>query len=111
MAKPDVEAEVTLYSTAEGGRSTPVRTGYRPQHRVLPNYLSSGIHDYLAVSMLVPGQSTFATITFITPHAYPHALAAGDVVEISEGARIVGSARILRVLNPLLLRSTSGTDP
>ena len=116
MRSPDVEAEVTLLSTEAGGRVTPAGSGYRPQHRVLPEYLTSGVHDYLGIPTLSPGGSAIATITFVTPEAYPHSLFAGDLIEISEGSHVVGHARILRVLNPLLQREASagvikGADP
>lgn len=107
MRSPDVEAEVTLRSTEAGGRATPAASGYRPQHRVLPEYLTSGVHDYLGIPTLSPGGSAVATITFIRPEVYPHSLDAGDLIEISEGSHIVGHARVLRVLNPILQRESS----
>jgi hypothetical protein len=79
---------------------------------VLPDHHTSGVHHYLGSPTLSPGESVVATITFMTPEEYPHSLDAGDVIEISEGSRVVGRARILRVLNPLLQRAAgpSATD-
>ena len=99
---PDVLAEVSLVPTSGGGRRSPVVSGYRPQHRVLPDYLTSGIHHYLDVDEIAPGASAQAHITFITPEAYPGSLSPGQIVEISEGSRVVGHARIIAVLNALL---------
>ena len=114
MRSPDVEAQITFLSTEAGGRATPAASGYRPHHRVLPDYQTSGTHDYIGTRTLSPGGSALATITFITPEAYPHSLDAGDVIEIAEGSRIIGHARIVRVLNPLLQRdppsATDGAD-
>ena len=107
MRDPDVEAEITLRSSSAGGRKTPALTGYRPQHRVLPEYFTTGVHDYLGAPAVSPGGSVLGTITFITPEAYPHSLNVGDIIEISEGSRVVGHARILRILNPLLQREVS----
>jgi len=107
MRAPDVEAEITLLSPEAGGRATPALTGYRPQHRVLPEYFTTGVHDYLGSSALSPGSSVLGTITFITPDAYPHSLDVADIIEISEGSRVVGHARIIRILNPLLQREVS----
>lgn len=99
---PDVEAEITLLSTSKGGRSNPTFSGYRPSHAVLDDYLTSGIHHYLDRDQLLPGETALGTITFITPEAYPHCLSAGQIICIREGGRVVGAAKILRVLNPLL---------
>ncbi len=99
MREPDVEAEITLFSPAEGGRSSPVTSGYRPQHNVLPGYLTSGSHEYLGCDEVFPGQTVHGTITFITPEAYPHGLWVGKVLTIQEGNRVVGEAKITRVLN------------
>lgn len=104
MRSPDVEAEITLRSTDCGGRESASVSGYRPQHRVLPGYLTSGTHTYLEGKSLPPGHTTVGTIAFLSPEAYPHCLDQGDIVEISEGSRVVGHARILRILNPLLQR-------
>lgn len=104
MRSPDVEAEITLRSTDCGGRATGSLSGYRPQHRILPGYLTSGTHTYAEGKSLAPGATTVGTIAFLTPEAYPHCLDQGDIVEISEGSRVVGRALILRVLNPLLQR-------
>ena len=44
------------------------------------------------------------TITFITPEAYPHTLWVGKTMDICEGERIVGTATVEKVLNPVLQR-------
>jgi hypothetical protein len=104
MRGPDVEAEFTLRSSDAGGRETPAISGYRPQHRLLPGHLSSGTHEYANGNSVQPGGTTTGTITFITPEAYPRCLDEHDILEISEGSRVVGRARILAVSNPVLQR-------
>jgi len=98
----DVEAEVTLLATERGGRRSPAATGHRPQHRVLPDYQTSGEHCYIGRTQLQPGETALATIKFLSPEAYPHCLWVGRVLEVAEGDRVVGSARITRIFNPLL---------
>lgn len=107
MREPDVEAEITLRSSGEGGRSTAAASGYRPQHRILHDYWTSGTQNYSNVRALAPGGTAIGTIAFLTPEAYPHCLDVHDILEVSEGARVVGHARILRVLNPVLQRPPS----
>lgn len=99
---PDVEADISLLPTSEGGRSNPAFSGYRPAHAVLDDYFTTGVHQYLDRDRLLPGDTALGTITFITPEEYPHCLSAGQTILIQEGGRMVGTARILRVLNPLL---------
>lgn len=99
----DIEAEVTVRPLAAGGR-TAARTGYRPQHRILPDYLSTGIHEYLDGDEVSPGTTARARIVFLTPEVYPHCLHLGQVLDIQEGDRVVGSAKITRILNRVLDR-------
>src|SRR6188768_2749249 len=99
---PDVEAEIALLSADEGGRHLPVFSGYRPTHRVREDYLTTGVHTYPNVDQVFPGQTVRGTITFITPEIYPHCLWVGREIEVQEGSRVVGRAKITRILNPLL---------
>lgn len=100
---PDCEAIVTLLSTEAGGRSRPAFTGYRPNHPILPDYITSGTHEYLDADSISPGQSGRARIWFLTPDVYPHSLWVGRVINVQEGGRVVGRAEITAVLNPVLL--------
>jgi elongation factor Tu len=102
MRPPDVEAEITLLPTAEGGRQGPAFSGYRPHHKVRADYLTTGIHQYLDCAEVFPGQTVRGTITFITPEVYPHCLWVGRVIDIQEGSRVIGRACITRIINALL---------
>ena len=104
--EPDVEAEFTLLTPEQGGRTTPVSSGYRPNHLVKPGYLTSGTHHYVSTEEIPPGGTALGSITFITPEAYPHCLAVGQVVLVQEGGRLVGEAKITRILNPLLAKGS-----
>jgi len=101
----DVLATVTLLSADAGGRGVPVHSGYRPHHRLLGEHQTSGVHDYVGRSTLDPGETAEATISFLKPLAYLRSVTKGDVIEISEGSRVVGHATILAVLNPALERA------
>lgn len=99
---PDVEAEITLLPTDQGGRQGPARSGYRPAHKVKEDYLTTGVHNYFDCDEVFPGQTVRGTIAFITPEVYPHCLWVGREIDIQEGSRVVGRARITKILNPLL---------
>ena len=72
-------------------------------HLVTGDYLTTGVHHYYNVQTVAPNGAAKGTITFITPEAYPHCLWVGKKINIQEGAKIVGYATILKVINPVLL--------
>ena len=72
---------------------------YRPHHKVREDYLTTGIHHYFDCAEALPGQTVRGTITFITPEVYPYCLWVGRVVDIQEGSRVIGRARITRIMN------------
>ena len=100
---PDVEAQVRFLSTSEGGRHKPAFSGYRPAHLVRDDYLTTGVHDYLDTTEAKPGETVRATITFISPAAYPGSLWIGKVINVQEGGRVVGHATITKIYNELLV--------
>jgi elongation factor Tu len=102
MRSPDVEAQVYFLATSEGGRSSGAISGYRPGHAVREDYITTGVHDYLDVTEARPGETVRATITFITPEAYPATLWVGKVVPVQEGSHIVGHATVTKIFNDLL---------
>lgn len=99
---PDVEVKFEFNTT----RKHPAVNGYRPQHRVKEDYVTSGAHHYYDTDTVAPGETACGTITFLSPEAYPHCLYVGKVIPICEGARIVGTATVIKILNPLLDQGT-----
>ena len=95
---PDVEVRFEFYTS----RKTPAISGYRPDHLVMDDYLTTGIHQYFDVNQVAPGETVYGTITFITPEYYPHCLYDGKIIPFFEGKRIVGTATVQKILNPLL---------
>ncbi len=96
---PDVEADVSFVNLLHGGRDTPAVSGYRPQHRLRSDLLTSGEHRYLEPSEVPPGGTARTLITFVSPGTHPHCITQGQILEVSEGSRIVAHARIVRILN------------
>lgn len=94
---PDVEVVFQF----NGNRKTPAIDGYRPSHLIVDNYLTTGIHHYY-VDSVPPNGTAKGTITFLTPDVYPHCLWIGKKINIQEGARIIGSATITHIYNPIL---------
>ena len=97
--EPDVEVLFEFNHT----KTRSVASGYRPAHLIKDDCLTSGEHHYYDVDYVAPGETAKGTITFISPEDYPHCLWVGKKINIQEGAKIVGYATILKVLNPDLL--------
>lgn len=96
--EPDVEALFEF----NGARDYIIADGYRPAHLVTDDYLTTGVHHYYDVRIVLPNGTAKGTITFITPEEYPHTLWVGKKLTMQEGARIVGYATILKIFNPIL---------
>ena len=96
------DAEVTF--RFNGTRRGPVADGYRPAHRIREDYLTTGVHHYFNAKEVAPNGTARGSITFITPEDYPHTLWEGKTIDICEGERIVGTATVEKVLNPILKR-------
>ena len=66
------------------------------------DYLTTGTHNYFGKDEVLPGETVFGTITFITPEAYAHCLWEGKVINIQEGSKIIGHAKVTKIMNELL---------
>ena len=97
---PDAEVTFRFNGTRRGS----VADGYRPAHRIREDYLTTGVHHYFNTETVAPDGAARGTITFITPDAYPHTLWVGKTIDICEGERVVGTATVEKVLNPILNR-------
>ncbi|WP_312476757.1 hypothetical protein [Neobacillus sp.] len=100
----DIEAKITFLKADEGGRTSPVYSGYRPAHLVNEDYLTTGVHHYYNKEKVELGETVLGTITFITPDAYPNCLWIGKIISIQEASHIVGYAEITKVFNESLIK-------
>jgi elongation factor Tu len=92
-------AVLHLLSAAEGGRHTPVRSGYSPQFYVRTTDVS-GVLDFggdagAAGSAAVPGKTVQVTVAL----GKPVALDAGQTFAIREGGRTVGAGTVTALLD------------
>lgn len=102
MREPDIEAIISTVRTEEGGRIYPFFNGYRPDHLVMEDYLTTGVHNYYDKEFIPIGESALGTITFITPEEYPNCLWDGKVIIIQEGSKVVGYATVTKIFNEML---------
>jgi len=86
-------ATLHLLSAAEGGRRTPVRSGYSPQFYVRTTSVS-GVLD-LAPGEALPGDTVLVTVAL----GKPVALGEGQTFAIREGGRTVGAGTVRALLD------------
>ena len=92
-----VRAQLRLLTEAEGGKRTPIASGYRPNHNFAgPENRSMcvGQIDLMYRERLNPGETAVVSITFQPSSALPKSLQPGRSWRVQEGARLVGIATI-----------------
>jgi elongation factor Tu len=106
---PDIEAEIQFLTTEEGGRQTPVKSGYRPHHDFgVDETQFDAAHEYVDREWVSPGETVVAMLTFPGPACHDYLagrLHEGFEFTVQEGARVVARGRITKVLNEALLRT------
>ena len=99
---PDFEAEISFLLTTEGGRTTPVASGYRSLHDFGNGELYGAQHEYPGHEWVHPGETVVARLWIFFPDSLGANLRQGTEFSVQEGPRVVGQGRIIRVLNPAL---------
>ncbi len=102
----DVQAEISFVQTEKGGRQGPALSGYRPAHKVRDDYLTTGLHNYIDKVIVWPGDTVLTDIKFLSPEHYPSCLWVGKNINVQEGNKIVGYAKITRIYNKILEASS-----
>jgi translation elongation factor EF-Tu-like GTPase len=92
----NVEVEVTLIPTAQGGRNSWVASGYRPQFRYAGQDWDAEFT--FEVSRVQPGETAKAVVRFLSPEAHRGVLAEGTTFELREGVRVVGHGTVTKLL-------------
>lgn len=95
---PDIEAEIRFLTTEEGGRNTPVRSGYRPQF-YYDRHDWDAHQEYPDVEWVHPGETARTLLRFLSPDAHLGRVQVGMEFEVREGARVVGRGRVTEILN------------
>ncbi len=101
LAKPgtitphtEFKAEILLLKKEEGGRHTPIFSGYRPQVFIRTTDVTGDITLASGVEMVMPGDNTTVTIKLIKPVA----MEAGFRFAIREGGLTVGAGAIIEII-------------
>ncbi len=99
------DSDIEVLFEFNGTRNSPAADGYRPAHQITNDYLTTGLHHYYDVQTVPSDGTAKGTITFISPEEYPNCLWVGKKLNIQEGTRIVGRATVLKIFNPVLLKT------
>jgi elongation factor Tu len=86
--------EVYVLSKAEGGRHSPLFSGYRPQFHVRTTDVTGRIALPEGFEMVLPGDHARIEVELDKPIA----LGAGDRFAVREGGRTIGSGRVVEVM-------------
>ena len=95
-----VRAIVRLLPTAEGGRASPIRGSYRPNHNFFwpsDRGMAIGFIDLPEGVELHPGDSIETSIRFMEWSALAGQLYPGREWRIQEGATLVGFGTIIEI--------------
>ena len=100
---PDFEAKLKYLSTEQGGRKTPAYSGYRPQVKFeFTRMQTSGSQKFIGTDEVYPGETVLAQITILSPQFFESQLKIGMEFEFREGAKIIGTGTIIKILNETL---------
>jgi elongation factor Tu len=101
LAKPgsitphtEFKAEVLLLKKEEGGRHTPIFSGYRPQVFIRTTDVTGDITLAEGMEMVMPGDNATVTVKLIKPVA----MQAGQRFAIREGGLTVGAGAITEII-------------
>jgi len=102
-----VTARIKLLNTEEGGRTSFVRSGYRPNIRFGDLY-TDGAFTFLDHQQAYPGDECEVRLTFVNPDYVRAYLMVGACFDITEGSQKVGEGVILSIPAALCTKEVSG---
>jgi hypothetical protein len=100
-----IRARLRLRSTSDGGRRTAMASGYRA-HWVFPPEVHADRHDAPLTfeagpeHWLAPGEVATVRLHPLVPELWP-VVSRGLELTLLEGARVIGTARVLEVVPPV----------
>ena len=107
MQSIDFIADLTYLTTDEGGRQTPAFSGYRPQVKFdFDEMQTSGQQTFLKKDTVYPGDTVQAAIRIISVEHFEKTLTEGMTFEFREGSRVIGTGKIIDILNEKLIKAS-----
>lgn len=104
----DFIALLKYKTTEEGGRTTAAASGYRPQIKFpFTDMQTSGQQTFIDKELVYPGETVKASIKILSVHFFENSLTEGMAFEFREGRNVIGTGKLLAVLNPRLKKASS----
>jgi translation elongation factor EF-Tu-like GTPase len=96
----DIEAEIHFLTTAEGGRKTPCRSGYRACYDFgLKGTLNDVFTEFIEKEWVAPGESVTTRLWFFVPQFQLGRLHEGFEFTVHEGHAVHAKGRITKIFN------------
>jgi heptosyltransferase-2 len=103
----DIEAIITAIASKDGGRKSPLFSGYRPDHNFFTHpELNGGMHVY-ATGSIAPGETGNATIWLLAPERNFGLMQEGAAFTVQEGNRVVATGKITKLVNDRLRKANA----
>jgi elongation factor Tu len=95
-----IRARVTYLKTEEGGRHTPVYSGYRGQFHYEGEHDTAwdAVQYFVGRGSVQPGDSAECKIQFVSPSNHLHRVRPGLRFHIQEGGRVMANGVVTEVL-------------
>jgi elongation factor Tu len=90
-----IEASISIHQ--EGGRTKPIKTGYRPGFNFVEKQQTSGSIDLLEKEELKPGEESLVEVNFISNELLGE-IKPGTDFRFYEGPNEIGKGKVLEVL-------------
>lgn len=103
FSKVDFIAELHYLTTHQGGRNTPVFSGYRPQVKFdFSEMQTSGQQTFIDKETVFPGDKVEAKIKILSPENFAYCLTEGMNFLFVEGSTVIGTGQIKHIINDKL---------
>ena len=101
----DFVASLNFKTFDEGGRSSPAKSGYRPQLSFdFEVITTSGKLNFIDEEWGCPGETVQAEITMLSPQFFEKKLYKGLKFKFIEGSKTIGTGKILKITNKNLIK-------
>jgi hypothetical protein len=103
---PDFIAILKYKTAEEGGRKTAANSGYRPDIKFpFDKMLTCGFQTFIDQEKVLPGESVKAEIKINATEYFKGQLFEDLEFDFREGQNIIGTGKILKIVNPILKAS------
>jgi translation elongation factor EF-Tu-like GTPase len=105
--QPDFIADLKYLATEKGGRLEYATSGYRPHIRFpFSQSMTTGEQVFWEKDKVYPGEKIRAQIRILNHVTFRYALSIGTTFEFCEGSRIIGTGKIVEVVDEALKKAS-----